>query len=654
MGARRPRRGPALARVSPLEAVQDVREAPPLAARRSFVPLVRRAALSSWVLGAVIAVVGAAPGWRPYPTIGLDSSWEAAIHMAARNRLEFGSGIDFTYGPLGFLAVPVLYFSSTGVLAALFSFGSRVAVCALVLRSSRRALALPVALVCTYVAGRSLQYVDNPQVLPLIPLLAYLTVLGPTRRAPSWVLPVAAGAGTAVLVLAKFNVGVVVLVMGMVAVWFAANRWRSVGMVLASFTAALLVGWLATGNSPAHLLSWMSASAEIASGYSTAMGLETTRGADVFLLVPALLVVIFGLWRGTTTWAPPRRAAAAVLVGLFVFAAFKHGFVRHDDHALGFFGVMPALFLGLGVSGRKAVAGFVVLVLLLLFAADGYSYRALLDPRPSFRTFRSLAADVISPGRRGAAIEASRKAQRDLYAIDPVTMSALQGRTVHVDPWETSTMWAFPELDWRPLPVFHSYSAYTAALDERNAEALTGKGAPQRILRETPRSVDGRNADFESPAATLAMLCNYRQLSAGDKWQVLGRVPTRCGAPMPAGSVRVGPGDRVEVPRSPAGTPALMFARVRGLNDSLVSAAVAFIYKGPETYMETDDGSRFRLVPDTADGPLLMAASPELGFLPTFGFARQVHSFSVTARRTLGLNRLGDIEVEFFWVPLHS
>ena len=258
---------------------------------------------------------------------------------------------------------------------------------------------------------------------------------------------------------------------------------------------------------------------------------------------------------------------------------------------------------------------------------------------------------MLLPGRRHHDVASARRAQRDEYALDPATLAALQGKTVHVDPWETSVMWAYPELRWQPLPAFQSTVASTSALDRENADVLAGPAAPERILREVPGGRDGRNPDFESPAATMAMLCNYRELATSDRWQVLGRAQPRCGAAAPAGSARVKPGAWVDVPASGAGAE-LVFARVRGVDASLLAPVVALLYKAPETFMETDDGSRFRLVPETADGPLLMAASAELGLNPSFGFSRQIHRFRLTQQRTLGLPGLDGVEVDFFRVPL--
>ena len=70
-------------------------------------------------------------------------------------------------------------------------------------------------------------------------------------------------------------------------------------------------------------------------------------------------------------------------------------------------------------------------------------------------------------------------------------------------------------------------NSVTPRLDELNPQALMGPRAPNRIPPEMPEDLDGRNPDFESPATTLALLCNYLQVASAERWQVLGRVAPR-------------------------------------------------------------------------------------------------------------------------------
>ena len=59
--------------------------------------------------------------WRELPLkpsygegAGLTTSWEAGVHMALHEGITFGSHLIFTYGPLGFLSSPTLFYGERG------------------------------------------------------------------------------------------------------------------------------------------------------------------------------------------------------------------------------------------------------------------------------------------------------------------------------------------------------------------------------------------------------------------------------------------------------------------------------------------------------------------------------------------------------------
>ena len=169
---------------------------------------------------------------------------------------------------------------------------------------------------------------------------------------------------------------------------------------------------------------------------------------------------------------------------------------------------------------------------------------------------------------------------------------------------------------WSPLPVFQSYSAYTTALDELNAERLRSAAAPTRILRErfddvdgTPYAVDRRFVWFESPAAMLETFCRYDELAANDRWQVLGRTTRSCGAPEVI-STDVGAGGRVR--RRPRRDAARRFVivRITGFPDGILDKLRTLAFRADEWYVEMPDRGRFRLVPGTADDGLILAVPP--------------------------------------------
>ena len=98
--------------------------------------------------------------------------------------------------------------------------------------------------------------------------------------------------------------------------------------------------------------------------------------------------------------------------------------------------------------------------------------------------------------------------------------------------------------------MLQSYSAYTAHLDDLNADALERGDGPERVLRPNDGApVDKHWQGFESPAYFRALVCNYDVLSTGRNWQVLGRTGNRCGLSRALGeAIRVEDGRPIPVP----------------------------------------------------------------------------------------------------------
>ena len=183
--------------------------------------------------------------------------------------------------------------------------------------------------------------------------------------------------------------------------------------------------------------------------------------------------------------------------------------------------------------------GFSLLAAPLTGRAERDVYTPLADVGDAFDQLR----DGLDPGRREEVAEATRAAARSEYALDRRTLAALERGSVAIEPWEATAAWAY-DLDWRPLPVFQSYGAYTPELDQINAEALAASDGPDLVLRHlgldgVPNaSIDGRYAPFDAPATTRGLLCGFRAVRTTDRYQVLERAPDRCGPEVAAGDGR--------------------------------------------------------------------------------------------------------------------
>jgi hypothetical protein len=212
---------------------------------------------------------------------------------------------------------------------------------------------------------------------------------------------------------------------------------------------------------------------------------------------------------------------------------------------------------------------------------------SMRDPLDLPRVSPSAAMDslkiVSSANERHKAIAANRHVFRAGYALPPAALRRIGNHSLHIDQWEAGVAWAYPELNWRPLPVFQSYVAYTSALDDRNAHFLASRDAPRYILRR-PLLIDERNTRFHTPNAEVEMLCRYRQVAVFRGWQLLERGHDRCGPPGRLGTKRAGFGARVAVP--PGRRPDdMLVASFRDITQPLSQTVLRLLLKGSVVYI---------------------------------------------------------------------
>lgn len=535
------------------------------------------------------------------PRAGVDGSWVAGLHLAADRGLDHGSEIVFTHGPLGFLGQPRSPVLWTAVLAVLFTWLVRFALCVTLVGLLRRRFPLPLALLLAFLVARWLRS-ETAEVLVTLCLVWSLLAVRGLLRFP----PALAGAVAAAAMLLKFNAGIAVLFFAVVTA--VAVRQRVV-RVLGAFAGTFAAAWVVTGNSLGDVPRWLRGSYELAAGYTSAMAGELPGLGWHYAVAPLLVAGLLAL--GVTV--PERRArwATGLLLLGGLALAVKHGFVRHDGHAAAFF--LPCALVPLALF-RRIRLDFVTTCVTVLCAA--------------------LVGSLLGP--KGAGM--SRSDVRDTLRVDPVVLAAIGDRTVHVDPWEISAVWAYG-LRWLPAPVLQSYSAYTPWLDDLHAEGLTAD-VVLRPLR--PPAVDGRVPAFESPAYVLALVCSYRAEVAGERWRLLARVPWRCGEAVRVRSVRARAGESVVVPE-PSSPDRLVYARLH-LSVPVPVRVRDLLLKSPPDRIVLD-GRSYRFVRGTAAQPHVLRVPDQERVLPGGPLER-----SVSVLRLPGF----DARVDFYELPFVS
>ncbi len=587
-----------------------------------------RPILSSLVLGLVLAIVAwPTSNTRLLVTGGVAPAWQAAVTMATHNHWAFGTRVIFTYGPLGFLASPDLFFSSTAILAFVFTLAFSTALYTALVWTLRRSIPLPLAAVVAYVVGGvsflSAQYFGQDiaieDVLALV-LIVCVSVLSRPRRdgVPVWIW-VGLGGVLSIFSLVKASLAVGIGVAIVITVIFLpSDRRRAVGALALGAVPAFCLGWFGTGNGFGNLIGFGRLSADVIGGYGSAMSIEDPRRGYAYWLA-AFAVVVIGAF--ALAHARPLARRAQVGVGLVTVAIlwflFKEGFVRHDGHDVVFFVAAPLVLAAFSPPWRSpAWLVAAILGLTIVAASVGGGVPALVThPYQGVRNFFDNATTLASSHKRAEAVAKSRRILSRQFQLPDAMVNVMRGQTVDVSPWEQTVVWVYPGVHFDPLPVVQDYNAYTPTLDQLDTNFLRSSGAPRFILRQ-PLAIDGRNPAFEPPGTQLAIECRYHEVAADPAWQLLERQANRCGRRHLVGTVTTGLGHWVTVPSAPGNDAVVAsFQLPEGLGSKLES----LIYKPPNVFMAVNNGqTTWRFVPATGPDLHVLRPSSVLGYSQPF------------------------------------
>jgi len=555
------------------------------------------------------------------PSSGLDASWTAGLEMALHDGITFGTRAIFSFGPLGFLSNQILWYGSLGVISFLYLLAIRFALAVALFAGARRTFGGPAAFVIAVIAA---SVGDQTVEMVVFLIAAVWAITASLSRRGALVSALAAGAFAGLELLSKISIGLSLTAMTAVLVLSLPGRRREPAAAAAgALVSTLVVFWVLTGQALGALPEYVKNSEQILSGYAAAMSIVVPGVA--WQSTAALLGLALGLWAAlhmTAEGRPRQRWGVAALWATFWFFGFKEGFVRHDSgHPAAFFDALLAGFFAFRWRAGYRVAGLACAAALLTIAlaAQGVALTAEVNPTGSLRNAVDQIHDVASPSQRDAITAAGQALIMDSEPIDPTSLSLLRSHTVDVYPVEIALAWAY-HLDWDPLPVLQSYSAYTTALDKVDADFLASPQAPQRILMQNVGDIDGRVLSFDQGQTTRAILCRYRELRVAPPLAVLGLEGNRCSEPTLLDTVHAGWGQSVPVP-APPNSHSFVFVRIGGADVAGLERLRALLYKPVVRSIVLDGGVPNRLVSATADDGLPLRASAGMDFTPPFNIA---------------------------------
>lgn len=490
--------------------------------------------ISYFVLGLGAALfVGANCTWAPDPpSRSLDGSWAYVLQEFA-GRAHFGSEIAFTYGPLGFLIAnvdtpktyPLQILAQTLLLLCLYA--------QLYFLKFRGQGADPISprsvasfLVFGPVAVTFASYGHVPFPDTAVMLTCTLSIVNcirldtPHDRNARLVISCI----LATLVLVK---GTLLALIGLFIILLAIrnllSRNKSWDVHLAFFI--FLIGiWLALGNSLADILRFFIAMKELASGFSPAMQTENAFHSQTriaFLVFALMLAARYA--SSATRHYLDRALLGAILLAIGLVLA-KHATDRYDIHVYSpaFTAIALAFSSFLLKSSQKRGA---IIGLFTLLTAYPPLYIGLKSQEPNLSS-EERRIWVASGGKLTKHLHDQWHHMLNLPKLlanrghDFIDIANTLGKELpELSRSETVDLYSCQQgallargYNYRPRPIFQSYSAYTPWLARANLNHLQSPSAPERIFFAVD-PIDQRLASMEDGLSWFEIISRYRPLN---------------------------------------------------------------------------------------------------------------------------------------------
>ena len=450
-------------------------------------------------------------GFAVLPDIGLDSSWQLSLQLAAIQGKVFGRDFVFTYGPLGYLLIHAAVNKAVLLLYDLFVLGSLLSIYRALLppRPALRDAFLIMALAVVTKTGW-----ETAPAATLFTILCHW--LWRVYDRADVLAVVCSLVAALVIFFGKVNYGLIMIFLipayGLGVLILQRKRPAPGIPLVLGFPALVFLG---ATTWHVDLPNYLRSSVELIAGYNEAM-FAYSNSRFVFALSGLFLLgmgITAFLGRHRLSWR--EQAMFLPLIGFAALLLFKNAFVRSDEiHQQSFFAALP-LLLAVWCVGWRGAAVVRVLLLASLF----YPLAQLTAQTKVFKSDElvtvlplSYARELITaPWRENAAFLQDRlRAQYPEATLPAGIRSIIGDSSVDVMPWESSIA-ILNGLNYQPRPVPQSYTAYTAWLDRLNSRFLGSTNASDYLFYACAQNgaIDGRPAAWDESLAKIALLENY-------------------------------------------------------------------------------------------------------------------------------------------------
>ena len=444
------------------------------------------------------------------PSVGLDPSWHLGMSYLIAKKINFGSELIFTYGPFSNFSFPLIVFDPKLFhIQVLTAISVSILITATTLFSfihlkKEKFFFLCVLLIFGLVFGGSIPF--------LLQLLFVISIIKTTNKYGlilSYLLIISMAFST----LIKFSFFPTAFILVIFADIVSYYKYNKITFFSITFLSAMLLLFVVSGQNVDNFYNFIIGSLQISSGYSEAMQLPGRNSIVVlFLLLSGWLV--FSLIKDFLEDKTIDRLFVSISLLLILFMGFKLGFVRFDAHVIQAFGILLMVVSFLYAIDEKKKSCHILLIISLfssLLVTASYSnkdtFTLLYDVVQDYKNKLNALPNVFSDERKQDLSQSYKTALNTIKIKDPLPL--LTG-TVDIYPWNIATIIAHG-YEYKPRPVFQSYSVYTENLINKNKTFLQSNQAPENIVFNI-QEIDNRLASMMEGATWLDIL-NYYKIS---------------------------------------------------------------------------------------------------------------------------------------------
>jgi hypothetical protein len=464
------------------------------------------------------------------PDAGLDASWRMVLGKALMDGWQSGADFVFTYGPLGGLMGNTYYNQNlfwpllTWQLTTSLVFALAIYYQGLRLHGYIRAIFWTTMLLVGIIYADALQMIG-------ISLLSFklLRDLGctPHRWLTAGILIFLALLGMTKFTNLILTLFTLVVLCGHE---LAARRWRAALYLASWFFGSFLTLWVIFRQNLLNIPTYLLNSLEISAGYEMTMGLATPTPQLAIGLMVALTLLAY---IAVHLWQQPdrRRGIASVLMlGAFIYLNWKHSFIRSDGHMIGFFicALLPiTAFPSLLNDNPKhrrlwhsiLLSAGVLCLIAIDFTLPGFG-RGLLG-----RTQEQIHATITNAFNLSAVQSGyERQLHTEKKSYDLPRIRAIVGRASLDVFGYTQAVALYNNFNYRPRPVFQSYSAYTPKLAALNFAYYASAVAPDYLLLRI-ETIDERYPSLDDSLCLNLITQRYRFLDSENGFLLWRREP---------------------------------------------------------------------------------------------------------------------------------